>query len=50
MEYYETIVLHFWKQKKAKQKKTQTHHTQNKTKCIREHNNMAAKQGTLLVD
>ena len=34
-------------QKKAKQKKTQIHRTQNKTKCIHERNNMAVKQITL---
>ena len=50
MEYCKTIVLHFWKHKKKqkkKKKKTQTHHTQNKTKCIHEHNIMPTKQSTL---
>ena len=33
--------------KQVEQKKTQTHHTPNKTKCIHKHDNMAAKQSTL---
>ena len=49
VQWYITKPLYctFENTKKAKQKKTQTHHTQNKTKCIHEHNNMATKQSTL---